>query len=277
MINLYLLNRALMDANVSDSQFRVLYLIANNCSMNGADSIEMYNAFIGDKLHCSESTVQRSTKGLEENGYIKIQRATKKKTPNIISLVPILNDRTDETGFEGRNDTLNNIRKNNKKGFNINGMLDIEDGVSERRDIQETTSKQSVDWTCFNSKVDEYKKSLMNAQEASSQHYYSKKMEELFTFAEKHMSKDKFQTFKSNYDRWLEKTKPHFRFKPQAQGTPSKTFSDLDWESYGLTLRCQPELRKQTAREMRQYLQDCGMSNGQFLQDLKEQYGIELY
>ena len=70
MFNFGLTNKALTDMNVSDSEFRTLYLIANNCSMNNTQSIEMYNAFLMEKLHYSESTIKRCIKVLEEMGYI---------------------------------------------------------------------------------------------------------------------------------------------------------------------------------------------------------------
>ena len=113
-----LVNKALTDKAISDSQFRVLYLILNNCNMKNTESIEMYNAFLMDKLCYSESTVKRCTKGLEEQGYISVKRATKKKTPNIITLMPIM----DECKDEAKNDTLNKNIKENKE-YNIQSNI----------------------------------------------------------------------------------------------------------------------------------------------------------
>ena len=101
MFNFNLMNKAATDVNVSDSQFRTLYIILNNCSMNNSNHIEMYNAFLMEKLHYSECTVKRCTKGLEDNGYISIKRAVKKKQPNVITLVGLENDSRDESAAYG--------------------------------------------------------------------------------------------------------------------------------------------------------------------------------
>lgn len=88
----FLIKKAATDVNISDSQFRTLYIIWNNCRLNNSNHIEMYNAVLMDKLHYSESTVKRCTKALEQNGYISIKRATKPKMPNVITLMPMVNE-----------------------------------------------------------------------------------------------------------------------------------------------------------------------------------------
>lgn len=131
MFNFNLMNKAATDVNVSDSQFRTLYIILNNCSMNNSNSIEMYNAFLMDKLHYSESTLKRCTKGLEDNGYINIKRAVKKKQPNVITLVGIENNSRDEATNAVKNDTLyNNINKEN-----IIQSIDIQGNETEDKGI----------------------------------------------------------------------------------------------------------------------------------------------
>ena len=131
MFNFNLMNKAATDVNVSDSQFRTLYIILNNCSMNNSNSIEMYNAFLMDKLHYSESTLKRCTKGLEDNGYISIKRAVKKKQPNVITLVGVENNSRDEATNAVKNDTLyNNINKKN-----IIQSIDIQGNETEDKGI----------------------------------------------------------------------------------------------------------------------------------------------
>lgn len=70
MFNFNLMNQALSDANVSDKEFRMLYLFVNNNSLNETGDIVMYNGFLMDKLNLSERQVQRLTKSLVEKGYL---------------------------------------------------------------------------------------------------------------------------------------------------------------------------------------------------------------
>ena len=134
MFNFELMNKALTDTNVSETEFRTLYLIANNCSMNDTESIEMYNAFLMEKLHFSESTIKRCTKALEEKGYISVKRATKKKTPNIITLTSIKNENTDETTNAVRNEVTNDTLYNNIDN-NIDNIQSIQSYTNEDNGI----------------------------------------------------------------------------------------------------------------------------------------------
>lgn len=150
-----LMNKALTDVNVSDSQFRTLLLILNNCGMKHTESIEMYNAFMMEKLHYSESTVKRCTKALEQNGYISIKRATKKKTPNIITLIPIKNESKEEAILEGKNDTLYNNIDNNKNNIQCNiqsNSNDIEDnGIDYDVYCEQELAKKKAKKALYNS------------------------------------------------------------------------------------------------------------------------------
>jgi hypothetical protein len=79
MFNFTVMNQALSDVNVSDKEFRMLYLFANNSSLNENDEIEMYNGFLMDKLNLSERQVQRLTKSLVEKNYLtKVVKGTSK-------------------------------------------------------------------------------------------------------------------------------------------------------------------------------------------------------
>lgn len=145
MFNFNLMNKAATDVNVSDSQFRTLYIILNNCSMNNSNSIEMYNAFLMDKLHYSESTLKRCTKGLEDNGYISIKRAVKKKQPNVITLVGIENNSRDEATNAVKNDTLyNNInnKENNIQSIDIQGNETEDKGIDYDVYVEQQLAKE---------------------------------------------------------------------------------------------------------------------------------------
>lgn len=133
MFNFNLMNNALTDTNISNSEFRTLYLIVNHCSLNKTVSVEMYNALIMAPLHYSESTVKRCIKALEEKGYISVKRATKKKQPNVITLIDIKNECRDETinavKNEVRNDTLYNNIYNNKNIHSIRSNSNEDNGI----------------------------------------------------------------------------------------------------------------------------------------------------
>ncbi len=78
MFNFSFMNNALVDFNLSDKEFRLLYLIVNNMSLNDTNEIEMYNGFIMDKLNICERQVRRLTSSLMEKGYItKVNTGTK--------------------------------------------------------------------------------------------------------------------------------------------------------------------------------------------------------
>ena len=113
------MNKALTDRNVSDAEFRLLYLIANNISMSETATKEIYNGFLMDKLNKSERQTQRLTKSLADKGYIGKQAIGNKynKNGNIYSLVDdvITSDIKSDTDSD-KKDTL---YKNKKEKKNI--------------------------------------------------------------------------------------------------------------------------------------------------------------
>ena len=128
MINLSVLNKALTDRNVSDAEFRLLYMIANNISMGKTATKEIYNGFLMDKLNKSERQTQRLTKSLADKGYIGKQAIGNKhnKNGNIYSLVDdvITSDIKSNTDND-KNDTLYN-KKKEKKNIYVNSTTDVE-------------------------------------------------------------------------------------------------------------------------------------------------------
>jgi len=128
MINLSVLNKALTDRNVSDAEFRLLYMIANNISMGETATKEIYNGFLMDKLNKSERQTQRLTKSLADKGYIGKQAIGNKhnKNGNIYSLVDdvITSDIKSDTDSD-KNDTLYNNRKEEKNIY-VNSTTDVE-------------------------------------------------------------------------------------------------------------------------------------------------------
>ena len=128
MISLSVLNKALTDRNVSDAEFRLLYMIANNISMGKTATKEIYNGFLMDKLNKSERQTQRLTKSLADKGYIGKQAIGNKhnKNGNIYSLVDdvITSDIKSDTDSD-KNDTLYNNRKEEKNIY-VNSTTVVE-------------------------------------------------------------------------------------------------------------------------------------------------------
>lgn len=111
MFNFNLMNKALLDTNLSDKEFRLLYLIVNNMSMNNTNEIEMYNGFLMDKLNICERQVRRLTSSLVEKGYItKVNTGTKNnRNANVYRLCDTVVDISGD-----KNVPPNNTRKINK-------------------------------------------------------------------------------------------------------------------------------------------------------------------
>ena len=113
MFNFNLMNKALTDTNVSDSEFRTLYLIVNNCSLNETVSIEMYNAFLMEKLHFQRKHDKALYKGIGREGVYKCKKSNQKETTECHQLTTIKNECTDETTNAVRNEVTNDTLYNN--------------------------------------------------------------------------------------------------------------------------------------------------------------------
>lgn len=354
MFNFNLMNKAATDVNVSDSQFRTLYIILNNCSMNNSNSIEMYNAFLMDKLHYSESTLKRCTKGLEDNGYINIKRAVKKKQPNVITLVGIENNSRDEATNAVKNDTLyNNINKENiiqsidiqgnetedkgidydvyveqqiekkKAEYNVKTETSSEENNTENKVsstddisisdysndcpepdidamyeaymqvdpnamIQDTSSStvkqksQSIDWNGWRQKFEEAKTKAIRAKDRTNFEAAMKAIIDSLEFAQEHMKSENFRKVGDAYIKWNEASEPYFYYNKQNTNNKKiassvKDFNPYEWDNYECMLIYDAESRPTTAKEMYQYLLDCGKSPKQFIKELKSMYGIDIH
>lgn len=88
MLNLNLLNYAVKDTNLSDSAFRMLYIIANNSSLKNSDSVNMHNGFLMDKLGKGERHIRRLTNELAKLGYLEkqVNSIGRKNLPNTYTL-----------------------------------------------------------------------------------------------------------------------------------------------------------------------------------------------
>lgn len=91
MFNFKYQQRAFNELNAE--QFRLVYFLNSTLSMTNKanntpdnNKIEMFNGYMMDKLGLSERQVQRLIKSIENSGFISVERATRKKSPNIITL-----------------------------------------------------------------------------------------------------------------------------------------------------------------------------------------------
>ena len=136
MFNFNLMNRALNDSNLSDSAFRMLYIILNNCSLNNSNSAEIHNGYFMKVLNKKERMIKYLTNELVKKGYIakSINGTSKNKLANTYTLVEVNNTPTDSLCDEGANncpltdkgainDAKNCTLKNNNKINNKNNIF----------------------------------------------------------------------------------------------------------------------------------------------------------
>ena len=151
MINLVLLNKAF--GEVTPTQFQMLYMIANQCSLKKSDSVEMYNGFMMDKMGLSVRMIQYNIKALEEKGFIKVERPIGRnasKKPNVITLCKVEEEKetVQETNKESTqlNDAINCIPyKLLKENKNISCC--IPEGTSTREpETTQHVNKETTEW-----------------------------------------------------------------------------------------------------------------------------------
>lgn len=148
MFNFNLMNRALNDSNLSDSAFRMLYIILNNCSLNNSNSAEIHNGYFMKTLNKKERMIKYLTNELVKKGYIakSINGTSKNKLANTYTLVEVNDTPTDSLCDEGANNcpltdkgaindakncTLkNNIKINNKNNIFLSNTIGIYTGTN---------------------------------------------------------------------------------------------------------------------------------------------------
>ena len=113
MFNFNLMNRALNDSNLSDSAFRMLYIILNNCSLNNSNSAEIHNGYFMKALNKKERMITYLTNELVEKGYItkKVNGTSQNKLANTYTLidVEVNNTPTDSMCDKGANNCDKNV------------------------------------------------------------------------------------------------------------------------------------------------------------------------
>ena len=128
MFNFNLMNRALNDSNLSDSAFRMLYIILNNCSLNNSNSAEIHNGYFMKALNKKERMIKYLTHELVKKGYItkSINGTSQNKLANTYTLinVEVNNTPTDSMCDKGANNCDKNVTlKNNNKINNKNNIF----------------------------------------------------------------------------------------------------------------------------------------------------------
>lgn len=148
MFNFKVMNRALNDSNLSDSAFRMLYIILNNCSLNNSNSAEIHNGYFMKALNKKERMIKYLTNELVKKGYItkSINGTSKNKLANAYTLVEVNDTPTDSLCDKGANNcpltdkgaindakncTLKNNNKiNNKNNIFLSNSIDLYTGTN---------------------------------------------------------------------------------------------------------------------------------------------------
>ena len=88
MFNFDLLNEAVFDTDLTDKEFRLLYVIANNAAMNNTDTVQLHNGWLMDKLNCCERQIRRLTNSLNQKEYVikTVTSTPKNKNANTYTL-----------------------------------------------------------------------------------------------------------------------------------------------------------------------------------------------
>lgn len=88
MFKFDLLNEAVFDTDLTDKEFRLLYVIANNAAMNNTDTVQLHNGWLMDKLNCCERQIRRLTNSLNQKGYVikTVTSTPKNKNANTYNL-----------------------------------------------------------------------------------------------------------------------------------------------------------------------------------------------
>ena len=123
MFNFNLVNKAFGDERITPTQFKMLYLIVNNCSMNNTTTIKMFNGFMADKMGLSVRMMQYNIKQLEDCGYIEVKRPIGRnaaKKPNEITLLGVEDDTTCDINVT----PYNSIGETVKESTQINDAID---------------------------------------------------------------------------------------------------------------------------------------------------------
>ena len=126
MINLQLMNKAVFDVELTDKEFRTLYLICNYAALNNTNTIQIHNGWLMDKLNLCERQVRNVTNGLDAKGYIKkeVTGTRKNKNANTYTIVEEIYDEMNE-------------EKKLEMNCEINDEINLENNCPLKKNIKE--------------------------------------------------------------------------------------------------------------------------------------------
>lgn len=130
MINLQLMNKAVFDTELTDKEFRTLYLICNYAALNNTNTIQLHNGWLMDKLNLCERQVRNITNGLDAKGYIKkeVTGTKKNKNANTYTIIEEINDEIIEEMNEEKKLEIN---------CEINDEIKLEKNCPLKKNIKE--------------------------------------------------------------------------------------------------------------------------------------------
>lgn len=84
-----ILNKAVMDENLSSTGFRLLYYFVNLANLHNTTELNIYNSVVAEFLHISNTQVSRITNELVETGYIHktVYKHSQNNQPNKYTII----------------------------------------------------------------------------------------------------------------------------------------------------------------------------------------------
>ena len=234
MFNFSFMNNALVDFNLSDKEFRLLYLIVNNLSLNDTNEIEMYNGFIMDKLNICERQVRRLTTSLVDKGYIaKVNTGTKtNRNANVYRLCDIVVDNSGDMMCDISGDK--NVPPYNTGKINKN----ISVCTGGDKNVRGEDDTNTVDCTCGDDDniSDEIKEAVTTPQVKLSKEELTKRNDYISTVYGRLDTKLDFLYSLRTYSLYVDEVDTIAKIITEAQGH-SDWFTQKQWDK--LTWYCE--------------------------------------
>jgi len=156
MFNFDLLNEAVFDVELTDKEFRLLYVIANNAAKNNTNTVQLHNGWLMDKLNCCERQIRRLTNGLNEKGYLikSVSGTSKNKNANNYTL-----ERTLQADKNVPLKTINNaincaVSNENIINYNLERTLQADKNVPLKTNLLKNEDKLQYDDKIVDKNVD---------------------------------------------------------------------------------------------------------------------------
>lgn len=177
MFNFNLVNKGLMDSNLSDFAFRILYYVANTTSLKNVTEIETYIPFFVEKFGWEETKVKNTLKELVKAGYIIKTMGKNKgnKKPIILKLGVSSDTQSSKVGSQERPQFQSGVADMQKVGSP--GRLLYNSTEDNNTRIEEKPMKVSRNEI---TKRNEYITSTYHTLESKLNYFYTVKTNYLF-------------------------------------------------------------------------------------------------